>query len=402
MATRIRTIDWRRTLAKNDKDATIKNMSNMMQFMRHCDGLGDNIRYNELTGLIEFKGVVLKDEDYVEMRMIIEREGLVPAELDVIRACAAYALENKFHPIRDYLEGLKWDGRARLDIWLKRVFGAPDKPLISAMGRKFMVAAAKRIYEPGCKFDYMLVLEGAQGIGKTSAVNALFGEEYTTSDLHEFKGKQAAESIQGMWVAEIGELAALGKSDVRDSKKFITNTIDRYRPSYGKNNVFRPRVTVFIGTTNDDRYLLDPTGGRRYWPVPCTKVDIKALKAFRAQMWAEAVHLYKQGEATWLDDPELTKEITTEQEARYAGDVWETAIDNYLAKPEVRMQGFVRVADIMFQALSIETGRMAKNDEMRVSNHLKNSGFLRDQRWNPNLRKPEKVWLFPQNQPESQ
>jgi putative DNA primase/helicase len=392
MSRALAVIDWRDSIDRAKSGAPTKTMSNLMQFMRHLPGAGKRMRYNELTGLIEFNGRMLRDEDYVDIRMMIEAEGLTPSENDVIKAVARHAITNAYHPIRDYLDGLKWDGTERLDHWLQDTFGAADTILTRAFGRKFLTAAAKRIYEPGCKFDYMLVLEGGQGIGKTKAVIELFGAEYTTSDLHTFSGKEAAESIQGMWAAEIGELSALSRTDVRDSKKFISNTIDRYRPSYGRNLVHFPRVTVFIGTTNDEEYLNDPSGGRRYWPVPCQYAQ--SLTSVRDQLWAEAVASYRKGERIWLDHDELITEAKSEQEKRFAQDVWATAIDKYLADPEVKYRGGTTVVDVMLNALKIETPRMTKSDQMRVAAYLRSKKMVRVQRRRTEGGNQEWGWDF--------
>jgi len=211
---------------------------------------------------------------------------------------------NAFHPVRDYLEGLTWDNTPRLDTVVIDCLGAEDTRLNRAISRKTMVAAVARIFTPGCKWDYTLTLAGAQGLGKSSLFGRLGGEFYSDS-LTTVTGKEAYEQLQGSWIIELAELSASRKADIESTKHFLTKRIDRFRVAYGRHVADFPRQCVFIGTTNDQEFLRDATGNRRFWVLPVGKMPIKkqwsALTDYEVdQMWAEAVQYFKDGEQLFL------------------------------------------------------------------------------------------------------
>lgn len=364
---------WRNQL-KEGRNGLAKCMTNTVLFLQHLPAFAGKFRYNELSGLVEFAGVELQDHDYVDIRVIIEKADYIPDKADVPAAVERVAKERSYHPIRDYLNALNWDGVPRVDLWLSTYLGAADHQLMRSFASKFLIGAVARVMKPGSKMDNVLVLEGPQGIGKTSAVGALFGEDYMTSSVDDFSSKEAAISIQGMWVAELAELAALNKSDVLKAKKFITETFDRYRPPYGRHTVRRPRQCVIIGTTNDDRYLKDTTGNRRYWPVPVTTVDTPGLVEARDQIWAEAIHRYRAGERWWLADAEELRLAGAVQRERIDEDVWAPQIDSLLSSPDISSKGHVTVSALL-TGLGVELDRRTKAHEMRVAQHLASRGY---------------------------
>mgnify|MGYP003637879013 CR=1 FL=1 len=225
----------------------------------------------------------------------------------VAAAVESIARENTVQPLKDFLDGLVWDKTSRLDSWLSEFCGVEQNDYHATVGRKWLVAAAARVFEPGIKFDHMLILEGKPDIGKSSLLAAL-GGEFFSDDFSEMHGKGAAERTVGAWIIEIAELDAMGKSEVSAVKAFITRQVDRFRPAYGSRVEEYPRTCVFAGTVNPagHGYLRDPTGNRRFWPVACVKANVKGLKATRNQLLAEAVALYKSGEKLYLED-EKTK-----------------------------------------------------------------------------------------------
>src|SRR5207302_2361727 len=162
-----------------------------------------------------------------------------------------------------------------------------------AAGPKFLMGAVARVFAPGCQMDTILVLEGDQGLGKSTAVQFLGGHEWVRDITGELHTKDAALNIQGVWIGEMAELASIRKSDQEIIKGFISRRIDHYRPPYGRNSVDRPRHTVFIATTNESEYLQDPAGARRFWPVECTRIDLVGLERDRDQLRPEAVGLYR-------------------------------------------------------------------------------------------------------------
>lgn len=230
----------------------------------------------------------------------------------------AFAKRDTVHPVRSYLEEVRgtWDGQGRLATWLKTYLGAKDHAAyLEAVGSKFMIGAVARVMQPGCQMDSMLVLEGGQGTGKSSAV-AVLGHEWTADVTGDLASKDAAIHIQGVWLGEMSELSALRRSEQESIKGFISRRIDRYRPPYGRNAVDRPRQCCFIATTNENDYLKDPTGARRFWPVECGNIDLPSLRRDRDQLWGEALARFKERLPWHLTGIE-TRSAAIEQAARH-------------------------------------------------------------------------------------
>lgn len=365
---------WRGKLSEG-RNGYKRTLGNLMICLQHVPGLGDSIRFNVFTGRVEWNGCPLQDEDIVDIRLLIEETGFEPITSDVLPAVIRHAHDNAYDPVRNYLDGLKWDRKSRLDSWLSHYMGAPEHDILSVFGSKFLIGAVARIYNPGCQMDNMLVFEGKQGAGKTTAVSALFGREYMISSISDFKSKEASIALQGRWCAEIAELAALKKTDITDVKKFITETVDQYRPVHGKNMIDRDRRCVFIGTTNERQYLKDATGNRRFWPVPCGDVKVGELAADRDQLWAEAVARYRKGEAWWIEDKAQLAQAETIQSDRSMQDPWGELIDAWLDAPENQTITFVTSARVLADALRVDRARMNRADEMRVADHLDKRGW---------------------------
>ena len=212
--------------------------------------------------------------------------------------------ERLYHPVKEYLGSLKWDGTRRLDTLLIDYLGAEDTPYVRAVTRKTLVAAVARIYQPGIKFDSILVLNGPQGIGKSTLFARLGGQWYSDSlSITDMKDKTAAEKLQGYWILELGELVGIKKMDVETVKSFISRTDDKYRQAYGVNVESHPRSCIIVGSTNSDGgFLRDITGNRRFWPVQvtgCGKYHPWELTDVD-QIWAEAIERYNSGEELFL------------------------------------------------------------------------------------------------------
>jgi predicted P-loop ATPase len=308
------------------------------------------------------------------------------------QAVEVVARDRLFHPVREYLDSLAWDGTSRIDEWLIRYLGAEDTPYHRAVGPRWMISAVARIYAPGCKADCALILEGPQGIRKSSAL-MMIAKPWFADRLSDLSSKDAAMETRGVWIIEIAELDTMSRAEVSTIKAFMSRTQDRFRPPYGKRLVDLPRQCVFAGSVNPEGgYLKDPTGGRRFWPVVCSTINLETLQRDREQLWAEARDRFRGGEPWWLETQELDALAAEEQAERYQGDAWDELIEVFLENDiEWLENGFgerkpfrrprstplhdVSVAEIMERALGIEKARWTQADQNRVVRSLVSMGF---------------------------
>src|SRR4051794_26838513 len=217
------------------------------------------------------------DADDVRCAEWLQHREINVAPIIVGRSIGAVARDIRIHPVRDYLNGLVWDGVPRLEAWTLTYLGAADTPLNRAFGSLWAISAVARIMRPGIKADHMLILEGPQGAKKSSALKAIAGEEWFTDELAEIGSKDAAQQMRGTWIIEIAELDAISRAEVSRIKAFLTRTTDRYRPPYERYIVTVPRQCVFAGSVNPETYLRDETGNRRFWPINCGTIELEAL-----------------------------------------------------------------------------------------------------------------------------
>lgn len=272
--------------------------------------------------LEEHQGEISDDACMALRGLIIENFGFDPRSEHVRDAVNLLCLENAFHPIRQMLDGLVWDGVPRIDRWLTTYLSAADTPLNSAFSRIVLIAAVRRVREPGVKFDQILVLEGPQGSGKSSAVAILAGPgNHSDQEILTLDAKAQIELLEGVWFYELGEVEGLNRAEVNRIKAFASRMVDRSRMAYAHYSTARPRQAIFIGTTNDDKYLRDQTGNRRFWPVKTGFIDIEALRRDRDQLLAEAASRERQGESISLPE-ELWEAAAVEQAARLEEDPW--------------------------------------------------------------------------------
>jgi predicted P-loop ATPase len=261
------------------------------------------------------------------------------------------ARENSFHPIRHYLNGMEWDGFERLPEWLSTYLGAEQSDYTAGIGTMFLTGMIARIMRPGCKMDYMPVLEGDQGTFKSSACGILAGD-YFSDHLPNLSNKDASLHLRGKWLVEVAELRAYSRAAVDEFKEFLVREIDRYRPPWGRKDVHEPRQCCFIATTNKEVYLRDETGNRRFWPIKVGKIDLDSLHRDRDLLFAEAVWRFKNGEQWWPTAQFERDTIADEQEKRYEADVWEKPIGQFL-----RGKDKTTIMEIALGALGYEVTR---------------------------------------------
>jgi hypothetical protein len=277
----------------------------------------------------EWAGELSDAATMVLRQIIIESFNFDPGKDHVLDAASALCLEHRFDPVADYLNGLKWDGMPRLDSWLSAYLGAEDTPLHRAIGRTTLVAAVRRVRQPGCKFDHILTLEGVEGKGKSTAITVLAGvENFSDQTILSQSEKEQQEMLRGVWLFEIADLAGMKRAEVERVKAFASRTHDRARPAYGRRRVDAPRRCIFIATTNEDEYLKSQTGNRRFWPVKVAVtggIDIDALRRDRDQLWAEAAKAEAEGASLVLPE-ELWGAARAAQEGRRVTDPWEDTL----------------------------------------------------------------------------
>lgn len=293
---------------------------------------GYSIRKNDMTGQDEWRGGPINDADLGLTRVAIEQAGMHNVGADLTAgAVRAVAELNRYHPVRDWLESLHHDGKPRLDTWLTRYLGVDASPYSRAVARAFLVAMVARIMQPGCKHDHVLVLGGAQGIGKSTACGIL-GGEYAGDNMPSIRdgAREAGLYLRGHWLVELAELAPSRKAEAEDLKAFLTRATDEIRAPYARRADVVPRQCVFVGTTNETAFLRDASGGRRFWPVTCgAKIEAEALAEDREQLFAEAVAAFRAGEQ-WHLPPDLERQAAIEQEAAREEHPWEQPIRRIL------------------------------------------------------------------------
>ncbi|GIW56259.1 MAG: hypothetical protein KatS3mg082_2663 [Nitrospiraceae bacterium] len=287
------------------------------------------------------------------------------------QAIEAVARECPFHPVRTYLKELTWDGTPRLESWLSEYLGVDPSPYAAAVGSRWLISAVARVFEPGSKADCCLILEGEQGIRKSTALRVL-AEPWFTDEIADLGSKDAALQTRGVWVIEIAELDSMSRSEIGRIKAFMSRAVDRFRPPYGKRLITSPRQCVFAGSVNHGTYLRDETGGRRFWPVECKAavIDTDGLAIIRDQLWAEATYLYFEGKPWWLDSVDLNREAAEEQAERYEGDPWDELILKWVEGRES-----VSIPEILTQCIEKKTEMWTQMDRNRVARCLRAHGW---------------------------
>jgi putative DNA primase/helicase len=333
------------------------------------------------------KGSLITDTDITCLRayfarnynMSVNRSNLEDAVTDV-------ALMSQYHPIKDYLESLKWDGIERLDSWLPYICGTEDTAYTRAVSRKMFVAAIKRIYEPGCYYAQLVVLEGRQRMFKSRLVKEIGGQWYASIHLKTHDVKTVVEEMRGKWILEIEELAGFSRQDNEHMKAFLSSQHDRVRLSYARKADDYPRQSIMIATLNPDesnKYLMDQTGNVRYWPVKCSetqKIKIDEFIEIRDQLFAEALVKYQAGEKIWLQGGEEEQLAELEQNMRLSDDPWNQVVHDWTLTRPVNPHEEITTVQVATEVLMIAKERINSGVTRRIGLALKKAGWIRQRK----------------------
>jgi predicted P-loop ATPase len=386
--------DWRLKLQKTATGSIIPNVNNTLLIMENEPGIADRFSFNEMSRAIMIGRAIggarharrmATDVDITETQRWLQIKGNLRVSKEIVaQAMESRASKSSYHPIREYLNFLTWDGEARLEIWLSRYLGAEPSKYHAAIGEWFLMSMVARIFKPGCKVDHMLVLEGEQGTMKSTACRTIAGDDYFSDNLPDLETKDSSQHLRGKWLVEVAEMHAFDRSETARLKSYITRQEERYRPPHARLEVVEPRMCVFIGTTNKSNYLKDETGGRRFWPVKTGTINIEALKRDRDQLFAEAVKWVSDGYAWWPDAEFERQHIKPQQEERYDADAWEDRVRDWV---NLQVNGFT-VGDVA-SALGISPERITKGDQNRIAAILENLGWKRG----PRAHGGKRLWV---------
>lgn len=307
--------EWKAELEYTKSGKLLCNIANIILILENDPALAGHIVHDLFTGMDSAKDGLpwnknanqWTDTDDANLRVWLEKHYDITGKEKIADALTAVLTRHSYHPIRDYLNGLTWDGVPRLDRIIIDYMGAEDSELNRAMSRKHFVAAVARVFNPGCKYDYCLIMSGAEGIGKSTLLRVMGGKWFNDS-ITTLEGKEGMEQLRRAWVVELGELSSIKRSDVEQVKAHLSKQVDIYRAAYARRVLEHPRQCVFCGTTNEALFLKGDTGNRRFWVIPVVAELRKyrdwseAIRRDRDQLWAEAVHYYKQGEPLYLSE----------------------------------------------------------------------------------------------------
>ena len=334
--------DWKSKLNRNSTDNAVKNnLKNIFLILNNDTQYKDKIEFNELTQMRTFCRTDWNDVIESRLKLYLEQKYDLMTSIESINhICNIIASDHSYHPIKEYLNSVQWDGIHRIKSVFSDFLGATDNIYTQSVAVVTFVGAVARIFQAGVKFDTCTVFVGKQGTGKSKFISKIaVNSEWFTDGVTSFDGKDFYESIQGKWIIELGEGTAFQKSIKERSKQAIASQQDFYRKPYGRNPEIRKRQCVFLGTTNNYDFLKDETGDRRYYPIDvnipkATKnIDKDLTSEYIAQLWAEAVHLYKHGQSIYIQDSGVLALAEQEQRKHFDESPLQSDIYNFLEIP---------------------------------------------------------------------
>ncbi len=375
--------DWKTQLLVGRRGRPFGNVANAISALRHAPEWQGVLYFNESTletlakAAPPFERAPAVPFVWADGHDVLTAAWLQHQDISINREIAgqavqAVAREHCFHPIRDYLDSLTWDGIKRIDDWLSLYLGADPSDYVRAVGTRWLTGGVARVYRPGVKNDTCLILEGPQGLLKSTALRILAGDEFFSDDIADLGSKDSVLQTRGVWIIELAELDAMTRPESSRVKAFISRQVDRVRPPYGRRPIQMPRECIFVGTTNKTDYLKDETGGRRFWPVECGRIDMAALERDRDQLWVEARERFRANGKWWFDSPALIDAATTEQRNRYEGDPWDEKIREWIHSRES-----TSVPDVLNKCLEKKAESWTQTDQNRVARALRAAGWIR-------------------------
>jgi hypothetical protein len=368
----------RERLANDANGVALRNILNISAILRLDEGLPE-IWQNDMLDVTMYGVRPIRDADVAAIRYRMSDMFSMEPSIDKVQtAVAVVAQENARHPVVEYLDGLQWDGKPRLQRWLSDYLGAEDSEWVREVATKTLVAAVARAYRPGTKWDYLIILEGPQGALKSSAVHALSPEDSWVVDIAFSQSEvKMAEIVRGAWIVEAGELRGLSRVDVESVKAFISRQKDTYRPAYGRYVVHRPRQCIMIGTTNRSTYLTDDTGNRRFIPLRTGYINLEGLRRDRDQLWAEARVYFQEGLDLWWAAKTM-QALCAEQTSRLDQDDWQDTIEAYLARAGVDR---VRGRSVVLDCFGITEDKFDRRLQRRLRSVMSRLGWHKKTVW---------------------
>lgn len=349
------------------------NLHNAARILESDQTYKGSIYYDEFLQRVIRRNSPIRewqDADDLEVtRHIQDVIGIPRMGRDIVSQAVISVAHN--HPqncVKEWLDSLTWDGTNRASDFFSDCFGAENSEYTRAASQNFWISLVARVYQPGCKVDNMVILEGNQGVGKSTALQIIGGDWFAEQHESATNPKAFAEILQGKLLIEISEMDAFTNAEVSRVKQTVSCQSDRFRASYGRHAADHPRTCVFVGTTNKDEWNRDETGARRFWPIRCSEVILEAITSNRTQLFAEAVHRHKAQESYWLMPADATK---AEQDERFQGDAWLDKITQIL-----KGEASITTAAI-YEKMSISLERRDRASEMRIGKCLR---FLRWER----------------------
>ena len=387
--------NWSALLTCNAKGVPYTNLNNAILFIEHDPELATpTLRYNELSGAIVYATSPTRDwrddDDVALTARIQDTTGMLRMPKAFVQdAVDLVARRRGFHPIREWLATLTWDGVERLayafeEYWGAEVTDQQPSEYLRAASTNFLLSLVNRVLAPGCKVDTMPVFEGPQGIQKTTALEVLGGEWFASIDTSVAE-KDFLQALRGKWLVEIAELTAFTKTEWSHVKSMLSRRVDTYRPSYGRRALDVARHCVFAGTTNPGEWAVDDTGNRRFWPITCGVIRLDLLAAARPQLFAEAAQALRTGATHW----QMPLTTTAVQATRHPQHVWtQPILDGLLGQTETTMlEVLVRILKLRLEEITVPQQHIA-------GSILRHAGWINK----PARRQGKlmKVWFAPE------